>query len=407
MHINYKAGEQFLCATQMYNHIPGHGVLKRKDLVVDSVHSYAARYKSQPQCFSNKEFFPKSYRLYRKGECKKFFGILNSAAYKKSLKEEPIQYLIKVGYGSHRANGVFLLDKSQTSKINKLYGSRGQNCGKVHKSLIGQTYITDPLLLDLNNKFDFRVYMLVASTNPTIVYYHDGFLRVSLKTYNKNSKDRTTHLTNTHLSKNIFAQAKDGKYNGKTEAELRDYQMWTLPELEDYLVESGKVTDPNWLTNTLRPQFQKAFVHTVRMSEKSFWKGSNVFEMFGLDFMLDSKLNLWFIECNSSPQLIGTSPMKTNFLIKMLTNLFEIQYAYYRSRMHRVFELLSKINKEITETHKTNYTKWQVEYKKAVANRLEPQFEVSKNNSFILIMDRSKKGKERYLGNLLDECIDD
>ena len=31
--------------------------------------------------------------------------------------------------------------------------------------------------------------MLVASTNPTIVYYHDGFLRVSLKSYDKKSND--------------------------------------------------------------------------------------------------------------------------------------------------------------------------------------------------------------------------
>ena len=29
-------GQNFLCATQMYNHIPGHGSLKRKDLIVDS-----------------------------------------------------------------------------------------------------------------------------------------------------------------------------------------------------------------------------------------------------------------------------------------------------------------------------------------------------------------------------------
>jgi len=291
--------------------------------------------------------------------------------------------------------------------MKKLYGSKGQKCGKITKSLVGQTYVTNPLLLDLNNKFDFRVYMLVASTNPTIVFYHDGFLRVSLKVYNKNSNDRTTHLTNTHLSKTIFAKAKDGLYNGKTEAELRDYQMWTLPELEQYLFESGKVTDPNWLANYLRPQFQKAFIHTVRMSEKSFWKGSNVFEMFGLDFMLDDNLNLWFIECNSSPQYIGTNPLKTNFLVTMLSDLFEIQFAYYRSRMQRVYELFNKINEEVLEKREIDYAKWKKEYKKAVSNRLEPEYSISPNNSFIMIMDRSRTGKDRYLGFLADECIDD
>lgn len=37
IHIYHEIGKHFLCATQMYNHIPGHGVLKRKDLVVNSV----------------------------------------------------------------------------------------------------------------------------------------------------------------------------------------------------------------------------------------------------------------------------------------------------------------------------------------------------------------------------------
>lgn len=60
------------------------------------------------------------------------------------------------------------------------------------------------------------------------------------------------------------------------------------------------------------------------MSENSFWKGSNVFEMFGLDFMLDENLNLWFIECNSSPQFIGTTGKKNRKIQKMLKDLFEI-----------------------------------------------------------------------------------
>lgn len=37
LHIYHTIGKHFNCATQMYNHIPGHGVLKRKDLIVNSV----------------------------------------------------------------------------------------------------------------------------------------------------------------------------------------------------------------------------------------------------------------------------------------------------------------------------------------------------------------------------------
>jgi hypothetical protein len=41
------------------------------------------------------------------------------------------------------------------------------------------------------------------------------------------------------------------------------------------------------------------------MSKNGFFKDSRGYEMFGLDFVLDENLNLWFIECNASPVLIG------------------------------------------------------------------------------------------------------
>jgi len=272
--------------------------------------------------------------------------------------------------------------------------------------MIAQTYITNPLLLDLNNKFDFRVYMLVASTNPLMVFYHDGFLRVSLQEYDKFSHDKSVHLTNTHLSKDIFAIAKEKNItiSGMTEQQLRDYQMWTFDRLGDYLYRTGKITDPNWINNYLRPAFYEAFIHTVRMSAHAFWNQSNVYEMFGLDFMLDDELNLWFIECNSSPQLIGTNDLKTKFLIKLLNDLFEIQYGLYRSRMKRVLEVLSKINKQGQEAGQVDYSLWREEYAQAVKNRFEPEYNITEDNSFKLIMDLNKPGPEAYFGHLEPEC---
>jgi len=407
LHLFHKIGTHFLCLTQMYNHIPGHGVLKRKDLNVNSVDSYALRYQDRPQCFNKKMFFPYSYRLYKKDECLAFFKEINSPAYFKREKTEPIQYIIKLGYGAHRANGVFLFDKVMRNKMSLLYGPQGQTCGKYTQSVIAQTYITNPLLLDMNNKFDFRIYMLIASTNPTIVYYHDGFLRVSLHSYNKFSTDRSTHLTNTHLAKKVFEKAQNQKINNMTEQELRDYQMWTFERLEKYLLDSGKIKDTNWTANYLRPLFKKAFIHIVRMSEHAFLKESNVFEMFGLDFMLDDQLNLWFIECNSSPQLIGTNEYKTKFLVKMLTDMFEIQYAYYRSRMKRLYNMFKLMNTELEQFDEVDYDKWKGEYKQVVKNRLEPEFQISPENSWTLIIDKNLKGEAAYFGHLDAECIDD
>src|SRR5205823_6438367 len=109
-------------------------------------------------------------------------------------------------------------------------------------------------------------------------------------------------------------------------------------------------------------------------TEHSFLRHSGAFEMFGLDFLLDEDLNLWFIECNASPQLIGTSEEKTKFLVTLLTDMFEIQYAYLRSRFKRIQEFMSSLHSQVSNVNKIN--RREISNKFAIINRnkLEPEF---------------------------------
>jgi len=129
--------------------------------------------------------------------------------------------------------------------------------------------------------------------------------------------------------------------------------------------------------------------------------------MFGLDFLLDENLNLWFIECNASPQLIGTNEYKTEFLSKMLQDMFEIQYAYLRSRWSRIQKLVKKYHEMLADKNKDGLVSFQEEFARINTNYLEPEYQISKTNSWTLIMDENIKGKAAYMGILPDECIDD
>jgi len=406
IHHFYEANKQMVCFSQLYNHIPGHGVLTRKDLVVDAIVNYTELFKNKPQCLRG-SFFPSAYRLNVQSECQQFFEEINSLPFQQKKKEEPIQYLIKVGVGAHRAAGLALFDDQKEEELKQKY-ENGAKCGAITNSLVAQRYISNPQTLDKGNKFDFRIYMLVASVKPLIVYYHDGFLRLSLSKYDKSSKEKNVHFTNTHLSKAIFEEARLNKeYNGMTEDELRDYQMWLLEDLEDYLLKIGKIKDKTWIEKELRPKFIQAYVHLARMVEESFYKTSNTFELFGLDFVMDEDLNIWFIECNASPQLIGTNERKTQFLTKMLTDIFDIQYAYFRSRMTRAFKFIKEMKLEAEKNPAINYDEWKDKFEKTIdTNHLEPQFPISKDNSFVLIIDRNFQGSKAYFGNLSDDCIE-
>jgi len=113
---------------------------------------------------------------------------MSSPEYQQLKKTEPVPFILKIGWGAHRGDGVFLFDDAKETQIRETY-QEGQACGQNTKDLLVQKYISNPLLLDLNNKFDFRMYMLIASVNPVIAFYHDGFLRVSLGIYDKDSKE--------------------------------------------------------------------------------------------------------------------------------------------------------------------------------------------------------------------------
>lgn len=129
--------------------------------------------------------------------------------------------------------------------------------------------------------------------------------------------------------------------------------------------------------------------------------------MFGLDFILDEDLNLWFIECNASPQLIGTNEEKTIFLTTMLRDLFEIQYAYLRSRMARVQKFMAKFQADSIAGKEMDLDAYRKEFSQINRNYLEPNFPISPNSSFTLIMDKNLKGTDAYFGHLAQECIDD
>ena len=189
-------------------------------------------------------------------------------------------YISKIGADSHRAEGVQPVDEKEELRLRKVY-QNGSLCGNVSDNLIVQHYIHNPLLL-YGHKFDFRMYMVIASTNPVIAYYHDGFLRVSLHEYDVNSQDK------------------------------------------------GK----------------KAMIHLIRLTQEPFLVRSSIYELFGVDFMLDENLNLWFIESNSAPMLVGGSEEKERFVTKMLKDQSEIITGLLRSRMKRVISYVNSLLEE-------------------------------------------------------------
>jgi len=141
------------------------------------------------------------------------------------------------------------------------------------------------------------------------------------------------------------------------------------------------------------------------MAEESFYKSSSVFEMYGLDFVMDENLNIFLIECNASPQLIGTSQKKTDFLTNMLRDLFEIEYAYLRSRMKRVHKFIQEMEIKTLLGQTLDYSILRKEFDQVNMNKLEPEFTISENSTFVKIVDKNLPPQSAYFSHIDDQCI--
>ena len=168
------------------------------------------------------------------------------------------------------------------------------------------------------------------------------------------------------------------------------------------MLKKNVINDTNWLDNYLRPAFKKAFIHLVMMSKEKFLKKSNVFELFGLDFMLDDKLNLWFLECNGSPVFQGTSKEKEIFQTTMLKDAFEIESKLLKSRFNRTSIFIDSLR---NKTH-LNWTDANEIFESKNKNHLSKHYKIRKNNTFSKIIDFNLKGKKIFSNLFETECFE-
>lgn len=167
--------------------------------------------------------------------------------------------------------------------------------------IIVQRYVCHELDYQ-THKFDLRIYFLVASTDPLVVYYHDGSLRVALAAYNDQSfGDTSQHLTN--IGRNLAID--------NCTASFADWQK----ALHEYVTSPAGAHLPDVVKRDplghVRNQIKAALADLVAAARHKAFAGyrgtyttmQNGFALMGGDFIVDRDLHVWMTECQSSPGL--------------------------------------------------------------------------------------------------------
>ncbi|CAK5025171.1 unnamed protein product [Meloidogyne enterolobii] len=173
-------------------------------------------------------------------------------------------------------------------------------------------YIERPLLIN-GLKWDLRIYVLVTSFYPLIVYmYSDGLARFAVHTYKDgktNFDDLNQHLTNYNVFRNNDCSVEDMGHK------------WTLGALLRHLEENSGI-DTELLMVRIEDIVIKSLLsiqpRVAAMCRKLNLHPKCCFELFGFDILVDEHLKPWLLEINLSPSLSCDAPLDT--LLK--THLF-------------------------------------------------------------------------------------
>ena len=123
----------------------------------------------------------------------------------KNGDDRSLKFFIKKPAASSRGRGIRVHSIRDASRI--LRKMKKKNAKKNRKYLL-QRYIHRPLLIN-RLKFDIRLYVLVTSFNPLVVFmFNEGLVRFCTEPFNMNKSSSAGHLTNYSVQKhtNVFQE---------------------------------------------------------------------------------------------------------------------------------------------------------------------------------------------------------
>lgn len=78
--------------------------------------------------------------------------------------------------------------------------------------------------------------------------------------------------------------------------------MWNGTQFAQYLQETYS-GEGNVYERKIQPQIKQGIIGSILAARDGVVHRENTHEMFGYDFMVDTNLNVWLIEVNSSPSM--------------------------------------------------------------------------------------------------------
>lgn len=280
---------------QKVNHFPGSYQLGRKDLMWKNISRLKRQFGSEYNICPKTYIFPHDYRRF----------VMDT-----KVKETAKNYYIMKPVSASCGHGIKVINASTTLPRNR-------------KNYLVSKYVSKPHLIR-GYKYDMRIYVLVTSYDPLVIYmFKDGLVRFSTEKYSlkpKSLKKQYIHLTNYSVNKKA---EKYNKNKGGDQDPCDDQKVlskWSYQQLQKKISELGY----DWvqIEAEIKDVIIKSIIsvepHVVHQ-QNMYTKNKNCcFELYGFDIILDHKLKPWLLEVNVSPSFSSSSPFDKNIKTRLI-----------------------------------------------------------------------------------------
>ncbi|KAK5857321.1 hypothetical protein PBY51_010575 [Eleginops maclovinus] len=281
------------------------------------------------QDFQKVNHFPRSYELTRKDRLYKNIQRMQQTHGFKNFHIVPQTFVLPSEYQEFcncfaKDKGPWIIKPVASSRGRGIYLVSNPNQISMDENILVSRYINNPLLID-EFKFDVRLYVLVTSYDPVLIYvYEEGLARFATVKYDrtsKNIKNTFMHLTNYSVNK------KSSDYVSCDDPEVEDYgNKWSMSALLRYLKQEGK--DTTLLMRQVEDLIIKALLSAelqIATACKTYVPHkTNCFELYGFDVLIDSNLKPWLLEVNLSPSLACDAPLDLKIKASMIADMFSL-----------------------------------------------------------------------------------
>ncbi|XP_054597553.2 tubulin polyglutamylase TTLL5 isoform X2 [Nothobranchius furzeri] len=281
------------------------------------------------QDYQKVNHFPRSYELTRKDRLYKNIQRMQQTHGFKNFHIIPQTFVLPSENQEFRNcfakdKGPWIIKPVASSRGRGIYLVSNPNQISMDENILVSRYVNNPLLID-EFKFDVRLYVLVTSYDPVLIYvYEEGLARFATVKYDQtptNIKNTFMHLTNYSLNK------KSSDYVSCDDPEVEDYgNKWSMSAVLRYLKQEGKDT------TLLMKQVEDLVIKAVLSAELQIAAAckmfvphkTNCFELYGFDVLIDSNLKPWLLEVNLSPSLSCDAPLDLKIKASMIADMFSL-----------------------------------------------------------------------------------